>query len=213
MSLLNIHVRPSHALIAVDTAVADADQKIVGHMCKLHINATHEYLVSGVGVHFFAREFFHIVDLAGVDFDRIAAQMPELLATADAQARATMQGNPMVAGHLDLLDRQTLALVGWSRAREVFAGIYCERGFPHSMGTGGAFDVEEIAWATGHPIEPAWGAPPADADYHEPAMLERMARWQAASGRKAGGPFPVGGGLLMARVTRGKITVSNLGPL
>ena len=125
MSVLNIWIEPDHALIGVDTQAADVSGK-VGHVGKLvplvHLGAVMAFR----GAVIFGVSVFSGVNIAGAKFDELIDGMPLLLPGMLNETRRLVAATG--AESLDRLDRQEIALVGWSdRAKRIVGRVWTQQ--------------------------------------------------------------------------------------
>lgn len=126
MSILNIRLRGDYALIAVDTGAVMPDGSLL-ELSKLapliHIPAVIGYRGTSP---FMPLVFMRCVMKAGRDLENLLDDVPTILPAAFEQLLAwEAQGLPQ---HSDApIDKQMIALVGWSRKQEKMIGRIWEQ--------------------------------------------------------------------------------------
>ncbi|WP_342316648.1 hypothetical protein [Lysobacter sp. FW306-1B-D06B] len=185
MSLLNVHVTPQLALVAVDTdGIGPA-----GHfeICKLYPVAHANTILAGQGERRFLLEAFSRICLAdrSVDYDVIVEAMPGLLRVLAAGAR--QHGAP---DH-----RYAIAVVGYSPAE----GCVCGRWY-EGVVTRDQFEVHSLGSRVGPwPFEDR--APVPDSVENHVALARRQTAWHKSK------DYAGGGRLILAELTPDQLNI------
>lgn len=185
MSLLNVHVTPQRALVAVDTdGIGPA-----GHfeICKLYPLAHANTVLAGQGDRRFLLDAFAWLCLAegSIDYDVIVASMPGMLRRMAAGARA--QGAPDI--------RYAIAVVGYSPAE----GCVCGRWYEGHV-TSDAHEVYSLGSRVAPwPFEDRPVIPDKVENHIE--LGRRQTAWHKSNG------YAGGGRLVLADLTSGGIAI------
>lgn len=200
MSLLNISIAPTRALIGVDTCGQMLNGQLV-HTSKM-IPLVHAGVVfAGRGELKFLNFVYHLCHTP-CWFDGIAHDMEVVLAMAYREMLAATAAAGLDAAITEAPNQ--IAVVGWSRERNCMAGFnYMQVDREH-------FAREEIK---GGLLSP--GDIPVEHHEHvnsEAAML-RVARAQVAFCHRRYPGKPIGGRLLVATVEPGRLAINDAGSL
>jgi hypothetical protein len=191
MSLLNVHVTPERALVAVDTDGLGP----IGHfeICKLYPLAHANAVLAGQGDRRFLLDAFAWLCLAegSVDYDVIVASMPGMLRRMAAGARA--QGAPDI--------RYAITVVGYSPAE----GCVCGRWY-EGVVTSDAHAVHSLGSRVAPwPFEEQPPIP--DNIENHVALAHRQTAWHKSK------DYAGGGRLILAELTREGMSVRPIADL
>jgi hypothetical protein len=213
LSLLNIALHHDHALVAVDTrarVMASTPAKVAaaidgtGEATKMiHLSSANAVLAGRGMPGFLAVVQFFVMLRYCTGFDGLVRDLPGLL----PQCWEAFEQQLRQAGVVDSTAQQAqeVAVVGWSEQQQrmvavVFAQELAAEGFER-------FDIVE-PWCT--PWFPEMGEPPTLVD--EFSMLSTAYR-QVEHSAAVMPDMPVGGGLVLARLTRLGASIERRGEL
>lgn len=202
MSLLNVHIKPARALIAVDTQAqvfgSDGRTEASKLLLMPHLNIV---MAARGDLAFFSMVFSCAHrSPANHDFDQLAADMSDSLPVILKQ-----HGVAMSTWGIDPCGVESeICIVGWSRKLCRMAGMTYER-WPGQQ----EFTTTEIdPWRIGPNAQ--WSTTPA-VDTIE--AMQSVARDQVKFMRKHHPQAAIGGRLLVAELTRDAMTIREAGTL
>lgn len=202
MSLLNAAIRPSYAVIAVDTqGLASGEKSIVVSKLStlVHINTVLAF--RGVSAVFSTLQMLtHITDNA--DIEALLKNLEEALPGAVAMAEGCLKAAAAATNGIaqSVACPHELAAIGWSAKRSEMVGVVFRSDAQGQNWTRDEFDQ----LVTGPEVE---AFPNTDAEHLA------LARQQCAMHDEIGEGGMAGGNLLLAHVTRGSISITDLGAL
>lgn len=207
MSLVNIHLQPDRAWIAVDTEVLTANAGEYGQGSKMTLlpQANAVLAIRGLNV-VLGFIFSNALMVCPSSFDSLAKAVPQFLRqTLDYLEENAMQLLGRSAEEAHAFD-QEVSLVGYSEERgRMCAFVFSSKGSKQVN----VFELEERD-AHISPWAAAWGEP------IDPSTMEYMRFLALFQVERAGGmepAAPLGGELLLCELTKGEAKFSSLGVL
>jgi hypothetical protein len=207
MSLVNIHLQPDRAWIAVDTEVLTANAGKYGHGSKMTLlpQANAVLAIRGLNV-VLGFVFTNALAAWPSTFDALVTAVPQFLRqTLDYLDENAMQLLGRSAEEAHAFD-QEVSLIGYSEERgRMCAFVFSSKGSKQ-------VDVFELEERDAHisPWAAAWGEPidPSTTEY-----MRFLALFQVDRGGEMEPTAPLGGQLLLCELTKGDAKFSSLGLL
>lgn len=207
MSLVNIHLQPNRALVAVDTEVLYAKGGGYGPGAKMALlpHANSLLAIRGLNI-VLGMAHFHAVLTGPATFDSLAEAMPGYLAHGlnylESDAQNLFGKSAADAGAFN----QELYLVGYSDQRgRMCALVLSSKGSKDIS----VFELEERD-AHFAPWTEAWGEP---IDPNTPERMRFISQVQVDKGAAMVPDAPIGGRLLLCELTKDEAKFSSLGVL
>jgi hypothetical protein len=207
VSLLDIHLQPNRALVAVDTEIMNAATSEYAHGSKMTLLPHGNMVLAIRGINAaLGFVFVNALMTWPTSFDAIASAIPEYLRhTLDHFEGNAVQLFGRSAEEAQAFD-QELAFVGYSESRSRMCALVFSTKGSKEVST---FELQERD-AYFSPWTEAWGEPA------DPSSEERMrfiAQVQVDNGAAMEPNAPLGGKLLLCELTKDEAKFSSLGVL
>lgn len=202
MSLLDVWIQPSCALVGVDTEARypnDVIETVSKMLPLVHMNA----VIAGTGSHLFCNNLFSGCHSVGLDLDGLIEKMPELLPLVhQAFLQSLEQGGIRIRENPN---EQSAVLVGWSNSEGRMIGRYYVQ-------------VDAAEGFTESKIEPGIIQPGTDDRWADrlralplpstPADMGRFAQEQTRIIKEFVAEIHAGGKFIVAEITRDRMTIA-----
>ncbi|MGV8959352.1 MAG: hypothetical protein ACOH1V_03075 [Stenotrophomonas sp.] len=201
MSLLNVLIQPTRALIMVDTLAAAPACGTEFETSKIHLLPFENVVICSRGELSFARRLYvQLIATMGTHaYDTLAETLPVMANDLLPKYLAQCQADGIKAEHTD---QQEIVLVGWSQRSNSPRGIRMFR-------SGDGFSIEDLGDGGHIAPEPLEDLSSTTVSNHE-EWLRQVAKSQMRQIKAAPGSGPVGGHLLLTELTQHQVTIKRM---